>query len=74
MLSGFIMKEEKHVNTVLTQAIVVNKLMVSVAIGLYHQMLIKLRLKFGQVVEQEQVVLVVTTVNTQLEDQVEITL
>jgi CxxC motif-containing protein len=57
----------------LTTVTVVNKQMVNVVIGLYHRMLIKLRLKFGQVVVQEQAEHAVTVVNTQQVDQVETT-
>jgi CxxC motif-containing protein len=71
--NGFITKEDWHVITVLTTVTVVNKQMVNVVIGLYHRMLIKLRLKFGQVVVQEQAEHAVTVVNTQQVDQVETT-
>tara|TARA_B100000925_G_scaffold148761_1_gene111673 strand:- start:456 stop:626 length:171 start_codon:yes stop_codon:yes gene_type:complete len=52
-------------------AIVVNKLTENVVIGQFRQTLRKLLLKFGQVVVQVQVLLVVITVCTQQVDQAE---
>ena len=70
MLSGFIMKEARDVSIVQMQETVVNKQTENVVFGLYHQMLIKSLLRFGQVAAQVAAVLVVTVVNTKQVDQV----
>tara|TARA_A100001388_G_scaffold171417_1_gene128109 strand:+ start:1079 stop:1468 length:390 start_codon:yes stop_codon:yes gene_type:complete len=72
--NGSITNVDKDVITVQTQVTVVNKQMENVAIGQYQQMLTKLHLKFGQVVEQVAAEHAVTVVNTQLVDRVETTL
>ena len=72
--NGSITNVDKDVITVQTQLTVVNKQMVNDVIGLYQIMLTKLRLKFGQVVEQVVAEHAVTVVNTELVDQAVTTL